>query len=161
MISVIRTEEKSESIDFVENLSTVYRYILDNKSLDTLKIAEELLFLKSYIYLLNKRFGEDLKIHINISSEIENDSILPFSIQILIENAIKHNVLIDNNPLEIKIEQIGNHICVKNNLNPKLSTDGFGIGLANLNKRFELIAGKEINISKNALSFSVSIPIIS
>jgi len=160
LISVIRTEEKSESIDFVENLSSVYRYILDNQSLDILKVGEELTFLKSYLYLLKKRFGDDLKININISSDIENNSVPPFALQMLIENAIKHNVFEDNHPLEIKIEQIGTHIRVENNLNPKLVTESLGIGLVNLNKRFKLIAGKEINITKSDLSFSVSIPLI-
>ena len=161
LISVIRTEEKSESIDFVENLSSVYRYILDNQSLDTVKLGDELSFLKSYLYLLKKRFGGDLKININISSEIENNSVPPFALQMLIENAIKHNILTDNHPLEIKIKQIGTHIRVENNLNPKIVTESLGIGLVNLNKRFQLIAGKEINITKSDLSFSVSIPFIS
>jgi sensor histidine kinase YesM len=161
LISVIRTEEKSESIVFVENLSSVYRYLLDNQSLDTVKLGDELSFVKSYLYLLKKRFGDDLKININISSEIENNSVPPFALQMLIENAIKHNVHTDNHPLEIKIEQIGTHIRVENNLNPKPVTESLGIGLVNLSKRFKLIAGKEINITKSDLSFSVSIPFIS
>lgn len=160
LISVIRTEEKSESIDFVENLSSVYRYILDNQSLDTVKLGDELSFVRSYIYLLKKRFGDDLKININISAEIENNSVPPFALQMLIENAIKHNVLTGNHSLGIKIKQIGNHIRVENNLNPKPITDSLGIGLVNLNKRFILISSKEISINKSEQTFSVSIPLI-
>ena len=160
LISVIRTEEKSESIDFVENLSSVYRYLLDNQSLDIVKVEEELTFVKSYIYLLKKRFGDDLKININIGSEIENNSVPPFALQMMIENAIKHNVLSGNHPLEIKIEQIGTHFRVENNLNPKPVTESLGIGLVNLNKRFKLIASKEIIINKSEQTFSVSIPLI-
>ena len=78
----------------------------------------------------------------------------------MIENAIKHNVLSGNHPLEIKIEQIGSHIRVENNLNPKLVTESLGIGLVNLNKRFKLIASKEIIINKSEQTFSVSIPLI-
>tara|TARA_B110000305_G_scaffold224364_1_gene269827 strand:- start:383 stop:763 length:381 start_codon:yes stop_codon:yes gene_type:complete len=85
---------------------------------------------------VKKRFGDDLKININIGSEIQNNSVPPFALQMMIENAIKHNVLSGNHPLEIKIEQIGTHIRVENNLNPKPVTESLGIGLVNLNKRF-------------------------
>ena len=160
LISVIRTEEKSESIDFVENLSSVYRYILDNQFIDTVKFGEELTFVKSYIYLLKKRFGDDLKVNINISSEIENNSVPLFALQMLVENAIKHNVLSSTQPLEIRIEQMDKYICVINNFNQKTVTESLGIGLVNLNNRFKLITGKEISIKKSEQSFSVSIPLI-
>ncbi len=160
LTSIIRTEEKSQSIEFVENLSTVYRYIIDNQSLDISKLRDELTFVASYIFLLEKRFGDGIKIYVNLPTKIKNHLIPTFTIQMLIENAIKHNIFTIKSPLQIRIELVGDSIKIKNNLNPKHATESFGIGLVNLNKRFELIVGEEIKITKTEVSYSVIIPLI-
>lgn len=157
---IIRTGDKSESIDFVDNLSDVYRYILDSKTNDTVKLSDEIAFVKSYLYLLKKRFGNNIDININLNSEIVNKYIPPLSLQILIENAVKHNVFSDTQPLVISIEQKASAIIIRNNIHPKAHTGGHGIGLANLNKRLLLINNREITIHTDQHYFSVTIPIL-
>ena len=158
--SFIRTEEKSKSIDFVDNLSDVYRYILDSQSTNTVKISDEVTFVKSYLYLLKKRFGNNLEVHFSLNLQITDKYIPPLTLQILIENAVKHNVFSDSQPLVISIEQKASSIIVTNNIHPKAHSVGHGIGLANLIKRFQLINNKEITIHADLNLFSVTIPII-
>jgi len=157
--SLIRTGNKSDSLEFVDSLSDVYRYILDSQTNDTVKISEEIDFVKSYIFLLKKRFGNSIEYSIDINSQMTDKYIPALSIQILIENAVKHNVFSERQPLIIRIEQQISSIIVTNNIHSKSNSEGHGIGLSNLNKRIQLLAGKEIIIHSDQSTFSVSIPI--
>jgi sensor histidine kinase YesM len=157
--SLIRTGDKSDSLEFVDSLSDVYRYILDSQTNDTVKISEEIDFVKSYMFLLKKRFGNSIEYCIDINSQMTDKYIPPLSIQILIENAVKHNVFTERQPLIVRIEQQIASIIVTNNMHSKSNSEGHGIGLSNLNKRIQLLVGKEIIIHSDQSTFSVSIPI--
>jgi len=158
--SVIRTEKKSDSLDFVENMSQVYRYILDSESTDTVTIAEELEFLDAYSHLLKKRFGDNLQIEINIDEQVKKQKIPPMALQILIENVVKHNKLSSENPIHFSIENRMDYLYIQNNVNKKNSAGGHGVGLANLNKRYRVIADCEIEIKETKDNFLVILPII-
>jgi len=158
--SVIRTEKKSHSLDFVENLSQVYRYILDSETTDTVTISEELGFLEAYAYLLKKRFGENLQMQIRVDKKLKNHRIPPMALQTLLENVVKHNQLSKATPVVIRIENQEDNLVATNNIINKKGTKGHGVGLANLNKRYKMIADCEIEIQENADTFIIKLPII-
>ncbi len=158
--SVIRNEKKSESLDFVENMSEVYRYILDSESNDTVTISEELEFLEAYIYLLKKRFGNNLQIEINIDEQQKKHKIPPMALQILVENVVKHNILSSMDPIFFCVDIREDYLYAQNGINKKKEKNGHGVGLANLNKRCKMIAGREIEIKESPEQFQVKLPII-
>lgn len=158
--ALIRTDKKNESLEFIQSLSEVYRYILESQHKNLVSISEELKFLKAYTYLLQKRFEHNLVVNILIDEKKIQDSIPPLALQILVENAVKHNKLTNKVPLKIKIERTANFIEVQNNYNPKVVAESNGIGLINLAKRFHLISNQEIKINKDDKIFFVTIPII-
>jgi len=158
--SVIRLSDKNESLKFVDKMSQVYRYILESNQQDLVKIKDELEFLDAYFFLLEKRFGTKLVLEMDISPDLYETSIPPMAMQLLVENVIQHNTITNSSPLTIKIFDQNSMIIVQNNLQKKTAGESFGIGLANLMKRYKLIAGKEIIINNSANSFIVKLPVI-
>lgn len=152
--------ENEKAQDYVNQLSSVFRYTMQDRSVATL--ADELQFAESYIYLMKIRFSDGMNVHMKINPAYRKHYILPFGLQILIENAIKHNVISRKNPLSIIIETTDRGtIRVENNVQPKQgNTDSTGLGLGNLNERYRLMFGKEININATKDTFSVEIPLI-
>ncbi len=144
---------------FIEQLSKVYRYLLDQEE-DVLPIEKELEFLESYLFLLKIRFGENLKIDLN-KKDFEHSFIPPLTLQLLIENAIKHNVVSKEYPLHIVIEKIEKFLVVQNNIQPKNGVAySSGIGLKNIRNRYELLGEQSIVVEENAKTFTVKLPII-
>lgn len=143
MIREPKNSEKSEQ--FVLSLSDVYRQLLQTRESDSISLKEELKFLESFLYLLQIRFGESLTIQINVDETSKGYSIPAFSLQLLVENCIKHNVASFDNPLKVEIFQDSpEKISVRNNFNPKHHSDtSLGTGLNNLIKRYELIGIEE------------------
>lgn len=159
--SVIRLETKEDGLRFVDDLSNVYRYILESDKNDLVKVNSELKFLNSYIYMLKKRFDEKLKIHIKLNKSVRESLMPPMVLQALVENAVKHNELIKVLPLEINIYTEDNYIIVKNNLREKISeNNNLGLGLPNLVSRYKLIARKDVIINQTTEFFIVKLPII-
>lgn len=159
----IATDNKTKS--YITQLSNVYRYLLTNnkyKDEDLVLLKDELEFTNSYLYILKERFEDSLDIDINISQETLYMQIPPLALQVLIENATKHNVVSMDSPLSIYIYNEGEEtLVVKNNLQPKLSSeDSLGIGLDNIKKRYQLLSDKEIEIIKTDTDFTVKIPLI-
>jgi len=145
--------------DYLQNLSSIFRYTIQNKEITTLK--DELHFVESYTDLMKIRYGNNLKIQYIVDEKYHNFHIMPISLQLLIENAIKHNVINDKNPLTILIETTENGtIKVSNTIKPKINAEtSDGIGLANLTERYNLLFGKEILITQNGV-FGVEIPLV-
>lgn len=159
--SVIRLDTKKDGLKFVDDLSSVYRYILESDKHELVKLESELKFLKSYIYMLKKRFHEKLKISIDLPKPLLSSMIPPMVLQILVENAIKHNEIIQSEPLEIIIYSKAKYIIVKNNLREKTEDkNNLGLGLPNLVSRYKLIAKKDVEINQTKDSFIVKLPII-
>ncbi len=158
--TIVRNENKEVGLEFIQDMSKIYHYSLSSGQQDLVSLKEELDFIQSYIFLLKKRFGKKLMIKIDVSDILNQSKIPPMSLQLLIENAIQHNVITQASPLSVKIFIKGNMICVENNLQKKDTADSFGIGLKNLTNRYRLLAQKGVVIEKDELIFSVSLPLI-
>lgn len=152
-----------ETKNYILQFSKVYRYILNAHNQSLVKLKDELNFTQAYLYILKERFENGLQIDINVNEKFYNYSMPPVSIQILAENAVKHNIVSTDLPLNIKIfidEQKGN-IIVENNRQPKISIENSTrLGLENLQKRYETICGLSIEICSIEHAFSVSLPIL-
>ena len=160
-------EYPDNAVRFVQKLSKVYRYILEMRDTNTIPLSTELEFLNAYIFLLKERFGENLIIHINIpldDESITDRKIVPLALQILFENAIKHNIVSSAKPLRIEVftEKNNEHLIVKNNLQRKNQVqEGTGVGLDNIKTRYKLVCNKEVEVIVSAQSFMVSLPLLS
>ena len=145
--------------EYISQLSSIFRYTMQDKQI--LSLRDELNFVHSYIYLMKIRFNESLHIESAIDEKYMDYYILPFALQILVENAIKHNVVSNKFPLSIIITTTDDGtICIKNSIHLKDGAKGNGIGLSNLDERYNLIFDKEVKITQDESYFMVEIPLI-
>ena len=159
--SVIRLGSKKDGLDFVDKLSSVYRYILESNKYNLVKLENEIKFIHSYIFMLQKRFENKLEFVVELPDYLLKTNIPPMTLQMLIENSIKHNKLLKSIPLKIKIHYQKGFVVVENNIIENKSVENsFGLGLKNLKERYRLIAGKELIIKKVVGKFIVKLPII-
>jgi len=162
VLSALIMKDNKEANRFIEEFSKVYRYILGNHEKELVELKTELDFIQPYIFLLEKRFAEGLVIKLNIAESYKDQYIIPASLQMLIENAIKHNVVSRNRPLLIEVHSNGNNtIVVSNNLQAKQTVENStGIGLQNIIKRYRLVSNKTVKISKDENYFTVALPLL-
>ena len=154
--------DKDKASKFVRQLSKVYRYILDSKDRELITLEDELPFIESYIFLLKTRFDKNLIVNQDLPVDKQHHKIAPMVLQLLIENAIKHNIISKTKPLTIDISVIDNkYLQIKNNLQLKTSTEITSqIGLKNIQKRYEYLCNKKIDIKQTEEYFTVRIPLI-
>lgn len=145
---------------FVQNFTDIYRYVLQNSQKDTVKLAEEVEFANSYVGLQKERLGEGIRVDINIDPNLMQRELPPLSLQLLLENAIKHNVASKKMPLHIDIFSHNDCITVRNNLQKKETTYSTLNGLKNLISRYAILSSKQVIIDPNADFFSVTLPLI-
>jgi sensor histidine kinase YesM len=146
---------------FNNKLAQVYKYFLINKTRELISLKDEMEFIDNYFFLLQIRHDDKLQLQVELNEEATKAMIPPCAVQVLIENAIKHNEFTDNNPLLIKIAMNGQYIRVSNNAKPKPYTvNSTGIGLKNLSSRYKIITRKDIEIEKSRDSFTVKLPLI-
>lgn len=140
-LRVMVREQDPHSEEFIIKLSSLYRALLNKKDLPYISLKEELEFTEAYIFLLKSRFQENLQVHYSLISGTENLLIPTFALQILVENCVKHNIISQNRPLMIHIEQNGlKEIAITNNLQLKSQKPEIsGIGLVNLINRYNLL----------------------
>lgn len=153
-------EDQDKAAKFIKQLSEVYRYVLDSRNKEVVTIEEELKFLDSYVFLQQIRFGDKLKINNSLNNIVGN--LPPLALQMLLENAIKHNVVSEEFPLTIEIYQEENKLVVKNNLRIKnvVSENAIGVGLENIKKRYEFLTDSPVMILKDEGNFVVKLPIL-
>ena len=147
--------------EYVQELSKVLRYTLQNQ--ETTSLEEELNFTTSYCHLMQIRYGENLKFIFDIDESLKSHEIIPLSLEVLIENAIKHNVISDKQPLTINIltDTSNSMVAVSNKIQSKIAAEaGNGIGLANLSERYRLKWNRDIEINKTETDFEVRIALI-
>lgn len=161
-LSYLIPENPKKAENFVQKLSNAYRYILEIRERELTTVEEELGFLDSYNCLLNERFGESLQIDINVPDEVKRLQILPLSLQMLFENAIKHNVVSTQHPLHIEVfVEKGDCLIVRNNFQPKRQElPSTKIGLENIKNRYRLLTKKEVEIIVTHQYFIVVLPLV-
>lgn len=158
--SLIR-ESAPKALDYTQELSRVLRYTLQDNDRPSVTLAEEMQFAGAYIYLMKMRYEENLHFRIEIDDGMSDCLLPPMSVQLLIENAIKHNEISNRHPLTISIRTEGRMLLVSNRLQPKrVMPSGPGIGLDNLAKRYWLLWQQEIQISKEDGTFCVRLPLL-
>lgn len=161
LISII-PENPDLAIEFTEKLSKVYRYILQNKDKELVELKNELAFTQSYIFLLKIRFGDNLKVNYKIKEEYKYHFVAPLTLQMLVENAIKHNIISRDKPLTIDIYvENGNSIIVRNNLQIKnVVKQSTKVGLENIIKRYKYLSNQAVDVISTAGNFIVALPLI-
>jgi len=153
-------EDQDKAARFVKQLSEVYRYVLDTQNREVVALADEVKFLKSYLFLQQIRFGDKLKVDIDIDPS--GADVAPLVLQMLVENAIKHNVISNDQPLTIRIYKEGEKIIVENNIQKKnvLPEDSRGIGLENIRRRYSFLSSDNVEVGNTGQRFKVSLPLI-
>jgi len=160
-LSAVIPDNPGQAIDFVQQLSRVYRHILEVKNEQSILLKEELEVLQAYAFLLKTRFGDNLDISIRVADEKLQQRIVHLSLQILMENAIKHNIVSAAKPLRIDVFTEDGKLIVSNNLQKKnQSFESTGIGLDNIRKRYLLLGSQPIEVEEGPSCFTVSIPLI-
>lgn len=145
---------------FVKKLSHMYRYILQSSDTELVPLSDELKFLESYIYLIETRYRDRFSVQVNIDPALYSETIPPLALQILVENAVKHNEISETHPLNVKIYSKGTTLYVENTIKPRTALpDRTGFGLNNLQKRFALIKKTQIAIIDKGETFSVALPL--
>jgi two-component system LytT family sensor kinase len=155
-------EQKPElAPDFIKKLSDIYRYVLEQNDKELISINDEMKFVEDYIFLSKMRFGEALLFKSNLSDKI-TIQIVPLGIQMLVENAIKHNIIADDMPLNIEIGIEGDYLIVRNNIQKKktIHPGKEPLGLENLKKRYAYLSDASVEIIESDSKFIVKLPII-
>lgn len=152
----------SDTKTYVVQLANVYRYLLNFNEHHLAPVKDELTFLRSYLYILQERYEDALHITIDIPEKYYNKYIPPLSLQLLVENALKHNTISPEQPLYIRIfTDDAPALIIENSFQPKVFVeDSTGKGLQNIKDRYELIGGKTISIQKNEQHFTVTLPLL-
>ena len=161
VLTSLISENPQQAERFTTKLSKVYRYVLEQRNKDLVPIEEELKFAKTYMELLGMRFEE--AVQFNIPDNISNNElkIVPLSLQLLLENAVKHNVVSTSKPLTINIYEEGSYLMITNNVNPKEAIGkSTKIGLQNIADRYGLITEKGVKIENNNKTFKVGLPLL-
>lgn len=162
VLSSLVLQENPDANKFIEEFSKVYRNVLNSQQQELITLGSDLETIQPYIYLLNKRFPDSISVDIHVAHRFHSFYVIPVAIQMLIENAIKHNIVSASRPLKIELHIIeGDRLIVTNNLQlktiPEMSTQ---IGLQNISKRYLIITGRNIEILKDEKHFSVILPLI-
>ena len=160
VLSDLVYEDQAQAVKFIRQMSDLFRYVLDSRDKELVSLGEELEFMNSYVFLLKTRFGDKLKLDIDLNPEI-NAYIVPMTLQLLVENAVKHNEVSEKFPLSISIRQKDQYIEVENALKPKpTGNDSKKTGLKNISQQFAFFTDKEIEVKSTETHFLVRVPII-
>lgn len=154
-------DDNPKASEFVQNLSDFFRSVLTTRDEEVVLLEDELEILKKYVFLQQSRFGNNLKVNFNIDNS-KNGSyfIPPLSLQMLVENAIKHNIISKDKPLFIDIFIEDDHINIKNNLQRKKNPSSTRVGLTNIRNRYKFLSQKEVKIVETDNVFLVSVPLL-
>ena len=155
-------EQKTDQAStYIHKLAAIYRYLLRNEEERLVKLRDEMDFVDQYVDLLKVRFPEGLEIGMNIPADKLNKRVVPCSVQLLIENATKHNAVSPEKPLRINVRCEDDNVVVSNSLNPKVSSGpSTGLGLKYLREQYQDVAGKEAVVRMSDTEYIVTIPLI-
>jgi hypothetical protein len=154
-------EDPDQAQRFTTGLSKVYRYVLEQKNKELVSVDEEFAFARTYVRLLKMRFEEGIVFDIPEKSIHPEARIVPLSLQLLLENAVKHNVVTPERPLHIRVTEQDGYIIVSNNLQPKqVIAKSSGVGLQNIRQRYALLTERNLSIEEDSESFRVGVPVL-
>ena len=161
VLSSLIEENPDNAQRFTTALSKVYRYVLEQKDKDLVSIDEELDFAKTYMNLLQMRFENSLTYEVLINKVDSEAKVVPLSLQLLLENAIKHNIISEQKPLHIQIYIENDVLVIQNNFQKKaVLQDGQGVGIQNIISRYHIITDRKVTIEQNEQAFTVKLPIL-
>ncbi len=154
-------ENADKAVSFVQKMSKVYRYVLESRDTQLIPLREEMEFLHAYIFLLKERFGENLKVALIDLEKSKNAAIVPLSLQMLFENAIKHNVISTEKPLKIEVFFENKRLVVRNNLQRKNQVmDSTGVGLQNIKDRYRMLTDQVVEVIVSQQYYTVLLPVV-
>lgn len=160
-LTVLIRNKSDRALSFVDQLSWLLRATLLRSDDDFITIQNELEYLESYIFLQKERFGEKFKVDVQVPENWKKELIPSFSLQLLAENAIKHNIVSTNQPLLLEIYPNGEYLIIRNQVHKRRdATEGTGLGLLNLSVRFKLLKKRDIQINQDENYFTVKLPIL-
>ncbi|MEK6155544.1 2TM domain-containing protein [Flavobacteriaceae bacterium 3-367] len=154
-------EDTDQAQKFTTSLSKVYRYVLEQKNKDLVSVDEELQFAKTYVRLLKMRFEDSIVFEVPEQASDPEAKIVPLSLQLLLENAVKHNVVTPAKPLHISVFEQDGFLTVTNNLQEKqVVKKSSGVGLQNIQQRYGILTDRKVGIAKKGRDFSVQLPML-
>lgn len=154
-------KNSEQAVHYTQKLSQIYRYVLTQDTKELTYIADELEFIETYVEVLRIRYGDVILCNIDVSNTDSELFIPPMSLQLLVENAVKHNSLTVKNPLIIDIKVQEENLVVSNNIIPRTRVeDSTGIGLKNLEQKYKIISERSIKIDKTNSEFKVILPVL-
>jgi len=161
VLSGLIDKDVTKAQEFIDEFSQIYRYVLETIEQPVSSLGKELDFLRSYLFLQQIRYGEDLTWSVNIPSALLGMVLPPLSLQVVLENAIKHNIVNHSKPLHINISADDRTLVVTNRLQPKISTTAStGVGLKNLTRRYSLITRREPRFTVEDNHYIARLPLI-
>jgi two-component system, LytTR family, sensor kinase len=160
-LSALIDDNPKNAQKYLSDLSKVYRYLLRTNENELTTLANELNFIDSYFHLLQTRFGKGVTLLKSIQPDDFGKLLPPLTLQLLVENAVKHNTVGKNKPLVIEIITLGEYLTVRNNLQRKtLKVESSKVGLSNIAEKYRLINKSAIEITEAGGYFSVTVPLI-
>lgn len=160
VLSDLVYDDQKLAVKFIRQLSDLFRYVLDSRDKELVPLGEELDFMQSFTFLLKTRFEDKLQITVDVEPSAD-DYIVPMTLQLLVENAVKHNEVSEAFPLKIEIRKTGDFLEVKNNLQPKSAgDDSKKTGLKNITQQFAFFSDQPIKIISTDEFYAVRVPIL-
>lgn len=160
-LTTIVEEDSKKAVGYIQELSVVYRYVLNSQKATWTDLPSELKFTNSYIALLKMRFEDNLRLSLDICEKHQTYCILPLTIQLLIENAVKHNEISSNHPLHLKIFCNDEFMVVTNNKQKRnIIPSSTKVGLHNISERYRFLVNKEVIVEDTDTNFTVKIPLV-
>jgi sensor histidine kinase YesM len=160
VLSDLVYDDQAQAVKFIRQMSDLFRYVIDSRDKELVTLEEEMNFLNSYTYLLKTRFGDKLNLKIRFLPQA-SELIVPMTLQLLVENAVKHNEVSERFPLSVEIRRNNNYIEVENSLRKKnVGEDSKNTGLKNISQQYSFFTEKEIEVTHDETSFLVRIPLI-
>lgn len=159
-LSVLIGESRKAAKDFLQHLSLVYRYVLEIKEKELVSLKEEVQSLLSFDRLMRFRFGESFRLQIDLPDEQEELYLAPLTLQMLLENALKHNHFSPETPLDIRLSLNKDRLLFTNDLHKKNRVQGTGTGLRNLQLRYAYLTSEPLGLQDTGQFFHVSVPLI-
>lgn len=158
---IIDQNSKEDAKEFVDKLSNIYRFILESGNSNLISLRDELKFAHAYIHIQSERFGDNLQVQWDLPEVFLEDMIVPMSMQLLLENAIKHNVVSRSKPLLVNVSIKDNHVVVENKMQAKSTQlPSTKVGLKNIEKRYALISNQRIEVKNDGHLFTVALPLL-